>query len=55
MSMRQPSPKSPSWSYVVLAVLMAAIGAGWGPEDIRALGYMLLALLAIAYAAQRGS
>lgn len=54
MSQQQPSKKPTSWAYVVLAVLLAAIGNGWEPSDVRALGYVLVAVLAVAYASQRG-
>ncbi|MFE5685098.1 hypothetical protein [Streptomyces sp. NPDC056512] len=55
MSQQHPSRKTTSWAYVVLAVLLAAIGNGWEPDDVRALGYVLVAVVTIAYASQRGS
>jgi len=46
-------PTGPSWSYLVLTVLLVAIGNNWAPEEVRALGYVLLAFVTVAYAVGR--
>lgn len=43
-------PSGPGWPYVVLTVLLAAIGNNWTPGEVRTLGYVLLAIIAVAYA-----
>lgn len=58
MSVQSPSaepvkPSGPGWPYVVLTVLLTAIGNNWAPSDVRALGYVLLAVVAVAYAVTR--
>lgn len=47
------TPAGPSWPYIVLAVLLTAIGNNWAPADVEALGCALLALVAVAYAARK--
>jgi len=54
MNPQQPGGTPVSWPYVVLAVLLAAIGNHWAPEDVRALGYVLVALLAVGAASGTG-
>ncbi|NGN62867.1 hypothetical protein G5C51_02980 [Streptomyces sp. A7024] len=46
-------PSGPGWPYVVLSVLLAAIGNNWTPDEVRTLGYVLLAIVAVGYAASR--
>jgi hypothetical protein len=50
MNSQSPNNGNPiTWPYVALAVLLAAIGNHWSPDDVRALGYVLLALLAVGH------
>ena len=52
MNSQSPNGGNPvTWPYVTLAVLLAAIGNHWSPSDVRALGYVLLALLAVGHIA----
>ncbi|MEU9285203.1 hypothetical protein AB0D57_10870 [Streptomyces sp. NPDC048275] len=58
MSVQSPGaepvkPSGPGWPYLVLTVLLTAIGNDWAPGEVRSLGYVLLALVAVAYAATR--
>jgi hypothetical protein len=49
---RTPRPRRTSWPYVAGAVLAITIQSGWNPADVRALAIVLLALVAVIYAAQ---
>lgn len=40
-------PQRVTWPYVVLVVLLAAIGNGWSASDLRTLGYTLVALVSV--------
>ncbi|WP_329247633.1 hypothetical protein [Streptomyces canus] len=50
----EPSkPSGPGWPYLVLTVLLTAIGNDWTPDEVRTLGYVLLAIVAVARVTSR--
>ncbi|MER5790932.1 hypothetical protein [Streptomyces sp. NPDC001980] len=58
MSVQSPGtepvkPSGPGWPHLVLAVLLAAIGNGWSAAEVRTLGFVLLALVAVGAVASR--
>jgi hypothetical protein len=50
---QSPNGAPIAWPYVVLVVMLSAIGNDWAPADVRTLGYVLLALVGIGYASKR--
>lgn len=46
-------PSGPGWPYVVLTVLLAALGNNWAPDEVRTLGYVLMVIVAVACAVPR--
>ncbi|MFE5894889.1 hypothetical protein ACFQ6E_39020 [Streptomyces sp. NPDC056462] len=41
------TPRHPNWPYAVTAILALALQTGWDPADVRSLGVVLLALIAV--------
>jgi hypothetical protein len=48
-----PGPHQANWQYVIGAVIVLTIEAGWNPADVRALAATMLALIAVIHAAQK--
>ncbi|GAA3486046.1 hypothetical protein [Streptomyces cremeus] len=46
-------PSWPGWPYVVLTVLLAAVGNDWTSGEVRTLGYVLVVIVAVASALPR--
>ena len=52
MNPENPKGTHVTWPYIVLVVLLTAIGNNWSPEGIRTLGYVMVALIAVGYVAK---
>jgi hypothetical protein len=48
-----PGPQRTNWQYVIGAVIILTIEAGWNPTDVRALAATMLALIAVIHAARK--
>jgi hypothetical protein len=53
MNAESPNGAPVSWPYVVLVVMLSAIGNNWSPEGVRMLAFALLALVAVGYVMKR--